>query len=264
MGREWLWWLGEFGLAAAVAVIAGFVTRDVPISILYGLFVGTVFFALRELRRVISQFSEEVADIEDKALNLPITLSKLENVDPYFKQLAHSAKDEALRFAKGAVDGEILIKARHMVQVAIELIKQAQPGDKVFATNYWAGYYHPQTDMWRQTCFDVAAKGVDLTRVFIEGITFTHEEKKRQREEMDRQKDHLNVRFVKESLLPPEARKNFLVIYDRVVGYAALARLGSVSKGMSFEDIRLYTQREELDKAKELAESIIKLSEEYK
>ena len=34
MGREWLWWLGEFGLAAVVAVVAGFITGDVPISIL--------------------------------------------------------------------------------------------------------------------------------------------------------------------------------------------------------------------------------------
>jgi hypothetical protein len=41
MSNEWRWWLGEFGLAATVAVVAGFVTRDVPISILYGLFVGT-------------------------------------------------------------------------------------------------------------------------------------------------------------------------------------------------------------------------------
>ena len=43
MGKEWLWWLGEFGLAATVAVIAGFVTRDVPISILYGLFIGSAY-----------------------------------------------------------------------------------------------------------------------------------------------------------------------------------------------------------------------------
>ena len=264
MGKEWLWWLGEFGLAAAVAVVAGFVTRDVPISILYGLFVGTVFFALRELRRIISQFSGEVSDLEDKALNLPVTLSKLENADPYMQQLAHTAKDDAIRFVKGAIDGEILIRPRHLVQVSIELTKQAQPGDKLFATNYWAGYYHPLTDIWRQTCFDAAAKGVDFTRVFIEGMTFTTEEKKRQREEMDRQKGHLSVRLVKESLLPPEARKNFLVIFDRIVAYASLARLGSASKGMSFDDIRIYTRREELDKAKELADTILKLSEEYK
>jgi hypothetical protein len=264
MGKEWLWWLGEFGLAATVAVVAGFVTRDVPISILYGLFVGTVFFALRELRRVISQFSGEVANIEDKALNLPVTLSKLADADPYLKHLAHSAKDEALRFVKGAVDGEIVMKVRHMIQISIELIKQAQPGDRVLATNYWASYYYPQTDIWRQTCFDAAAKGVDFTRVFIEGVSFTHEEKKRQREEMDRQKDHLNVRCVKESLLPPEARRNFILIFDRIFGYAAMTRLGSVNKGISFEDIRLYTRHEELEEAKELAETIIKLSEEYK
>ncbi len=48
MTKEWLWWLGEFGLAVVVAVVSGFVTKDVPVSILYGLFVGTVFFVLRQ------------------------------------------------------------------------------------------------------------------------------------------------------------------------------------------------------------------------
>ena len=98
MSREWLWWLGEFGLAAVVAVVAGFATGDVPISILYGLFVGTVFFALREHRNVNAQQKRQVSEMEDKALNLPITLSKLEYANPIMKQLAHSAREEAIRY----------------------------------------------------------------------------------------------------------------------------------------------------------------------
>jgi hypothetical protein len=71
------------------------------------------------------------------------------------------------------------------------------------------------------------------------------------------------VRFVRESLLPPEARRNLILIFNRIVGYAALVRLGSASKGMAFDDMRLYSRSDELEKAKELADSIIKLSEEY-
>ncbi|HEY50670.1 MAG TPA: hypothetical protein G4O20_02575 [Dehalococcoidia bacterium] len=259
MGKEWLWWLGEFGLAAVVAIVAGFVTGDVPISILYGLFVGTVFFALREQRRVTSQQERQASELEDKVLNLPVTLSKLEEASPYMKRLAHSARDEAIRYIKGAADGEIVVKARHIVQVAIDVYKQAKPGDKVFSTNYWSAYSTPQSDLYRRTLLDLAANGVDITRVFIEGDTFTDEEKKRQREEMERLKDHLHVRFVKESLLPPEARKNIAFIVDRIYGYAS-----STSKGILFDEARFYTRREELDKGKELAETIIKLSEEYK
>ena len=140
MSKEWLWWLGEFGLAAVVAIVAGFVTRDVPISILYGLFVGTVFFVLRQNSRVASQFHREVTDLEDKALNLPMTMSKLEYANPILKHLAHSARDEAIRYIKGAVDGEIYIKYPQPVQTTIEIFKQAKPGDKVFSTNYWSGY----------------------------------------------------------------------------------------------------------------------------
>jgi hypothetical protein len=259
MGKEWLWWLGEFGLAATVAVVAGFITGDVPISILYGLFVGTVFFNLRQLTRITSRFDRQVSELEDRVLNLPVTLSKLEEASPFMKGLAHSARDEAIRYIRGAVDGEIVVKARNIVQSAIDIYKQAKPGDKVFATNYWSAYSMPQSDVHRRTMIDLAASGVEITRVFIEGDSFTDEEKKRQREEMDRQKEHIHVRFVKESLLPPEARGNSLLIYDKIVGYASGARNAAL-----VNDIRYYTRREELDKAKELAETIIRLSEEYK
>ena len=259
MGREWLWWLGEFGLAATVAIVAGFVTRDIPISILYGLFVGTVFFNLRQFTRISSRFDRQVSEMEDKALNLPITLSKLEEASPYLKRLAHSAREEAIRQIKGAVDGEIVVKARSMIQEAIDLYKQAKPGEKIFITNYWSAYPTPQSDLYRRTIFGLAANGVDVTRVFIEGDTFTDEEKKRQREEMERLKDHIHVRFVKESLLPPEARKNFAVIYDRVHAYGS-----STSKGWLFNDVRFITRREEVEKGMALAETVISLSEEYK
>jgi len=91
MGKEWLWWLGEFGLAATVAVVAGFVTKDVPISILYGLFVGTVFFVLREHRRVVIQHEKLVTEMEDKALNLPPTFTHLEILEPNVRHLIERA-----------------------------------------------------------------------------------------------------------------------------------------------------------------------------
>ena len=97
MNKEWLWWLGEFGLATVVALISGLVTKDIPVSVLYGLFVGTVFFVLREHRRVGSQFERHVAEMEDKALNLPTTLSQKEDVDPYLKQIFNSERNQLLR-----------------------------------------------------------------------------------------------------------------------------------------------------------------------
>ena len=264
MGKEWLWWLGEFGLAATVAVVAGFVTRDVPISILYGLFVGTVFFVLRQHSRVTSRFDQQVTEMEDKVLNLPVTLNRLEDADPYMKRLARQAKDEAIRYTRGAVNGEIIIKNRAFLQDVIEIFKQAKPGDKVLSTNAWTSHQTPLINMWRQTSFDLAANGVDVTRVFIESDTFTEEDKKHQREEMDRQREHIKVRFVKESLLPPDARKNFVVIYDRLYGLATSLGKGNTSTGIFYDDIRLFTRRDEVEKGMAIAETIIRLSEEYK
>ena len=139
MGREWLWWLSQFALAAAVAVVSSFVTKDVPISILYGLFVGTVFFILREHRIVSTKFEQHVDELEDKALDLPPTLRHKKDVDPYLQQLVRAYKNETYRLAKEAAEGEVLIKARALPNIAMELIKLARSGDELFATNY-GGY----------------------------------------------------------------------------------------------------------------------------
>ncbi len=264
MGREWLWWLGEFGLAAVVAVVAGFVTKDAPISVLYGLFAGTVFFILREHRRVGSQFERHVAELEDKALELPATLRYKQDIDPYLQHLVRLYKDETYHIAKEAAEGEVLVKARPLGSIAIELAKLARPSDVIFATNYGVLFDSPQGNALRQVFFDQAASGVHITRVFVEGLNAKPEEKKHLREEMDRQKEHLHVRFVKESLLPPEARNNSLILFGRFAAYANYVKLTGTSKGQLVDEIKIKTRRDDLEKAKELADTIIKLSEEYK
>jgi len=264
MGREWLWWLSQFALAAAVAVVSSFVTKDVPISILYGLFVGTVFFILREHRIVSTKFEQHVDELEDKALDLPPTLRHKKDVDPYLQQLVRAYKNETYRLAKEAAEGEVLIKARALPNIAMELIKLARSGDELFATNYGVMFDTPQGDAVRQLVFDQAAKGVHITRVFIEGFTATSDDKKRLREEMDRQKEHIHVRFTKESRLPPEARNNSLILFGRYAAHANYVKLSGISKGQLVDEIRINTHPDELAQAKEMAETIIKLSEEYK
>lgn len=263
MNKEWRWWLAEFGLATVVAVIAGFVTKDVPISVLYGLFIGTVFFVLRQQTRVASQFDRQVSEIEDKALNLPVTLSHLEDVDPVLKQIVRSERSELLRLAKEAADGEIVLRARHIAQIITDFHKLARPGDRVVAANTGVGWGIPQWDIIRQLNFDAADRGVDFTRIFIEPTAATPEDKKRLKQEMDRQKERLKVRFVKESRLPPETIKNMALIVDRYFGYASYSKpVGSGIRQIA-DELRIYTNRDELEKAKEMAETMIRLSEEY-
>ena len=55
-----------------------------------------------------------------------------------------------------------------------------------------------------------------------------------------------------------------LMMYDRYAAYATYVKLVGTGRGQLVDEIRIVTRREELDKAKELAETIIKLSEEYK
>ncbi len=264
MSKEWLWWLGEFGLAAVVAVVAGFVTIDVPISILYGLFVGTVFFILREFKRVIAQFSGEVTDLEDKVLNLPMKLSHLENADPYLKHIIDGERDELLRLAREVGDGELTLRSRSTVQSVIDFMKLQRPGDRVIAANSGTNIGTPLGNTIFQMSIEAAERGVDFTRVFIEPTGATAEEKKRLRQEMDKQKEHLKVRFMKESQLPPGTPQSFQLIVDKVFRYGTYSRATGSGVKQIVDEIKIFTRRDELEKAKEMAENLIKLSEEYK
>lgn len=264
MSKEWLWWLGEFGLAATVAVVAGFVTRDVPISILYGLFVGTVFFILRQQTRITSQHEQQVSEMKDEVLNLPTSLSHRKDIDPFLKSIVHSEKNELLRLAKEAEDGEIQLVARPILSTVTDIYNLAQPGDKVVSTNSGVGWGTPLFDIVRQTNFELAQKGVHLTRVFVEDTAATPEDKKRLRQEMDRQKEHLHVRFIKESRLPPEAKKNSILIYDKLFAYGSYTKIMGTGIRQSLEVANFYARRDAVEKAQQTAEALIRLSEEYK
>jgi len=179
-----------------------------------------------------------------------------------------SSRDETLRLAKEVESGEITLKASPIALITLNCIKLARPGDKVVALNYGAIWESDRGDTYRQASFDLADKGVDITRVFVESTSATPEQKKFLREEMDRQKEHLHVRFINESRLPPEARTNGVIILNRYAFYAYFRILGSRSTGagqsLEVDELRLFARRDEVEKATELAETIIKLSEEYK
>lgn len=265
MGREWLWWLGEFGLAATVAVVAGFVTGDVPISILYGLFVGTVFFVLREHRRVVIQHEKLVTEMEDKALNLPPTLRYQEGNDPYLRHLAQTARDEAMRLSKEAANGDVIMHSPPFVNMMADFFRLMKTGDKVVSTNYGMMAGTPEQDVLRQVNFECVERGVDITRIFIESITATPQHRKLLREEMDRQKEHIKVRYIQESKLPQEARgHNYAVVYDKRLGDSGWYSPNIRDLRKIQNTIRICSRREEVEKAQEMMDTILKLSEEYK
>jgi hypothetical protein len=251
-------------LAAVVAVVAGFVTKDVPISILYGLFVGTVFFVLRQQIRINSQQERQLYELEDKALNLPTTLSHLEDMDPVFKRRVRIERDALIQLAKEAASGEMNLKARPLMQIIADFPKVTRPGDRAISTNSGVGYGHPQWDILRQNEFEAVDRGVDWTRIFIEPTNATPDEKKLIWQEMDRQKEKIKVRFIKESLLTPGVKQNSTLIVDRYFGYATFIKPVGSRLRQIVDEARVYCRREEVEKAKEVAEILIKLSEEYK
>jgi len=264
MGKEWLWWLGEFGLAATVTIIAGFVTRDVPISILYGLFVGTVFFVLREHRRVVSQHERQVFEMKNEALNLPPTFTHLEIIDPNMRQLIEHERSELLRLAKEIAEGKILLRSRPVWQIINVFHKLAKPGDRIITTNTGGHPTRmPNWDIVVQTDFELADSGVDFTRIFIEPANATPEFKKRLKQQMDYQKERIKVRHIKESKLPSGVLQNAMLMVDKYCGNVIFGT-GSSLKQPVIEEVQIISNQEELKKIKETMELVLKLSEEYK
>ena len=264
MSKEWLWWLGEFGLAAVVAVVAGFVTRDVPISILYGLFAGTVFFILREHKRVSARLEQHVDELEDKTLNLPTTASHLEGIEPYFKQIIRSERNDLLRMAREATSDEIIVHSRPVSKILFDWWRMVRPGDRVIAVNTGVGWGTPQHDILRQLNFDLVDKGAEITRIFIEPTNATDEDRKRIKEEMEKQKGRIKVRYVKESQVPPDAVNNTGLIVDKICGITTYTKPAGSEFKQILDAVHFCTRRDELERAKEMADTLIKLSEEYK
>ena len=263
MSREWLWWLGEFGLAAGVAIVAGFVTRDVPISILYGLFLGTVFFVLREHKRVVAQHERQISIMEDKALNLPPTFTHLETIDPHLRHLIERERSELLRLAKEVAEGIINLRSRPLWQITNDFHKLARPGDRLIATN--TGVHQGNVANWEiviQTDFELADSGVDFTRIFIEPAKATPEYKKHLKQQMDYQKEHIKVRFIKESKLPSGVLQNALLMVDKYCGVVVFGT--SSSEKNIADEVRIISNHDELEKIKGMMELALKFSEEYK
>jgi hypothetical protein len=226
--------------------------------------VGTVFFVLRHLTRVTSQLDKQVSEMKDEALNLPTALSHREYADPFLRKIVQFEKEELLRLAKEAEDGKLTVKARIIARFLPEYYKLARPGDRVVATNAWVGWGTPQWDVIRQTCFDMADNGIDFTRIFIEPAAATPEDKKHLKQEMDRQKEKIKVRFIKESRVPQDVKPNSFLIYDRYFAYATYSKTPGTSIRQVIEESTFCNRRDELERAKEMAETLIKLSEEYR
>ncbi len=165
--------------------------------------------------------------------------------------------------AKEIAEGEICLRSRPAWQIINDFHKLAKPGDRIIATNAGGSWGIPLWDLVVQTDCELADSGVDFTRIFIEPTNASPDYKKHLKQEMDRHKEgQINVRFIKESRLPPGVIQNGMLIVDKYCGYAVKGT-GSGPK-QTVEEVRLFTRHDEVEKWKEMMETVLKLSEGYK
>jgi hypothetical protein len=171
-------------------------------------------------------------------------------------------RSELIRLAKEILEGRISLRPRPAWQIVMDFHKLAKPGDRIITTSSGGSWGTPQWDLVVQTDCELANSGVDFNRIFVEPTNATPEYKKHLKQEMDRQKEgHINVRFIKESKLPPEVHQNGMLIVDKYCGYTV--RKGSGLKH-TVEEMIMITRHDEVEKWKEMMETVLKLSEEYK
>jgi hypothetical protein len=202
--------------------------------------------------------------MEDKALNLPPTFTHLEIIHPYMRHLIELERSELLRLSKEVAEGKILLRSRPVWQIVNDFHKLAKPGDRMIATNTGGHQGRmPNWDIVVQTDFELADSGVDFTRIFIEPTNATPDYKKRLKQQMDYQKEHIKVRHIKESKLPSGVLQNAVLMVDKYCGNVIYGT-GSSLKQPVVEEVQVTVNQEELKKLKETMELVLKLSEEYK
>ena len=275
MSKEWLWWLGEFGLAAVVAVVAGIVTKDVPISILYGLFVGTVFFTTREHIRVVSKHERQIVDMENKLLGVS-QLNYLENYPSFFQKIVTREKKDLQDLAEDIAKGEINLTAHTLSEYIEDFSRLPKRGDKVFAVSDGAGWGLRHWDRVRENNKKLwEEKKVRVTRIFIWSNKPTPEEVKLLNKEIEEQKKaEIIVRNIYARELPPrcDLTHNFNLIVGKYLGMAWFGELGPTGLKQREAGIKVSINPKTLAEYKEIIDQILeesteelkKVSEEYK
>lgn len=206
------------------------------------------------------QIRKKVNTWELKVLDLQHLMTYLEQPDPYVEEQVQVVLSELRNLTKTAAQGEVILKAHSVQRDCAQILKQVKSED-VFATsfvdprNFWCT---PQGDLYRQQCFDLVRKGIKITRVFIEPARVDDEELQCIEDEIEKQKSKgVRVKRVPESNLPEECRLDFLLIPGKYVAYLVLGARGDV-----LQELKVCFGKEGLDKAKQLAEEVERLSTE--
>ena len=267
--KEYTWWLIEIFSGVVIGLVLGFLV-SVQIGITYGILVPLVFFVLREtvrlrsdmfieMRHISSELDDKVASWEKKALDLPHVLPYLKQPDKFFSHQISTYMDELGKLARGAAQGELVLKPRSIHQACIEIVKQAEKKDVIFATSYINPEFFwctPDGDLYRQNCEALIRNETKVTRVFIVPARTDESERQCIEEEIKRQKEiGVKVKRVPESSLTQEARIDLLLIRGKYVAY-----LGIGGRGDIISELRICNTKEEIDRAESIVNTIEQFS----
>lgn len=256
---RWLYGLIATGAAAIVGGISYRVAQTVQLTVVYSLLTWVIAFALGETTRVSSRLEKKVAEWELKVLNLQYLMPYLDRADPYVRDQVRALLDALHDLVRTATKGEMVLKPHSAQRDCIDLLKRVQ-SENVFATSYIdpkSFWCTPEGALYRQQCFNLVQRGIEITRVFIEPTRADDGQKQCIKDEILKQKTNgVRVRRVLESALPEGCRKDFILIPDKYVGYLGVGKADVV------EQLTVCFSKKELNKAKQLAEEILTFSVE--
>jgi len=264
------YYIGEVLTGIFVGLLAHWANLDLPISALLGFMSGALFFLLRGYFLILSQASTLVNLASrgmDTALQeslrcietLARTRVKQLTRDSFLRDELSSAVKRFSSLIEQVCQGKMVFESEAIQRPLVRLLQRTQKGDKIFATSliktamFWR---NPQGDRYRQVNFEVANRGVNITRVFIERAGADKKEREWINEEIKKQMGHANItlKSVNARDLTEIARRDMLLVEGKYVVYL------DIGTGEALNKLEVYTDIADLQRAQEIVEEIERTS----
>ena len=259
---KWLHILIPIASAGVITAVSYTLTDSIPLTVLYGTLSGIISYTITETKSMCSKLENKINEWEVKVLNLQHIMPYIEQTHPYVRDQIESSLRNLRKLADDvAVKNEVVLQAHSIQRDITHLLDQVKSGD-VFASSYLKPslfWDTPEGDLYGQKCFELVQRGVKFTRIFIKPARVDDEEWQGTVREIERQRANgVRVKIALESSLPPDSRKDFLLIPDEYVSYAHMGARGDL-----LEQVRVCFSEEELKTAKGMAQEIERFSTEF-
>jgi len=185
---------------------------------------------------------------------------KIQEKGGFLSTFVNSELDTCVEISLGAVRGCVEIRPVYLEPYAVQLLKMAEPGDRLFATSYVrtsAFWNSPRTKAYIRENEAAVKRGVNVTRIFL----FDDEKALAEstQEMASQQKKGIDVRVALTKELEPELMRDLFYLENRIAAEYVLTpdRQGLLT-------LRFWTAVPEIKAIGNVMERLIEASQQHR